>query len=272
LRELASQMGAKVTLQLDPQPGSILSLLQDWRSLFSVTGTPYTSLNRTLMNLPGGVPSALVCDLNKIQLQRPLTDRLEFLVALLATQHNNGRHQALFMAARREEILRALQRVAAHLRHELSPRRTKDVAFFVRFLSDYPEAHHGNIVGLAHKSIVWHQQEQGQRIANTLRTLGPDTPAALPPIALPERPQIRFLATVKDICEEGVMMDHCISTYAEKAIKGACFLFHVEHEGTMASVQVNAEGRVVQSRGPRNRKNLASQWGERILGQWGREL
>src|SRR5262249_9237171 len=132
--------------------------------------------------------------------------------------------------------------------------------------------HRGNIVGLARKSIRWHQHEQGRVMAATLRTLGPERPAALPPIALPVHPGIRFLATVKEICKEGAAMQHCIATYAGTAARGKCFLFHVEHAGRSASVAVDQEGTVREANGPRNEWNAAVQWGRRVLGRWGKAL
>ena len=142
----------------------------------------------------------------------------------------------------------------------------------MQFLSDYPDNHGGNIVGLARKSIRWHDHERGRLIVEALSTMGPERRAFLPPIALPAHPHIRFLATVKDICEEGTAMEHCIATYADKAIQGECFLFHVEHMGTSASVEVSWRGKVLQSCGPRNQENVATQWGRRVLGRWGKDL
>src|SRR5262249_53624389 len=189
LKELASQIGVPFAMPRTPlrntkgkpdfewwvpQPAEALALLQDWKSLFSIAGISYPTLNRTLMNLPKGVPSELVCDLNQIWLSRPLTDLLEFLVATTAASLVK-RHRPLFLAARREEILRALRLVSAHLRENFSPNSDGDICYFVQFLSGYPEEHHGNIVGLARKSIHWHRQERKRKLEDILHKLGPET-------------------------------------------------------------------------------------------------
>ena len=85
----------------------------------------------------------------------------------------------------------------------------------------------------------------------------------------PDTPAIRFLATVADVAAEGAAMGHCIASYAHSAVHGQCFLFHVEHEGEQASVQVGPDGQVVQAFGPRNRRNIASEWGAQALNRWG---
>ena len=45
-------------------------------------------------------------------------------------------------------------------------------------------------------------------------------------------------------------MRHCIASYAGKALAGESFLFHIEHRGEVASVEVDTRGRVLQAYGP----------------------
>lgn len=80
---------------------------------------------------------------------------------------------------------------------------------------------------------------------------------------------IKFLETVEAIVSEGEQMNHCIGTYAERAVEGRCYLFHAEHEGEQASIEISPSGHVIQSYGPRNCRNRAAQWAEHILGTWG---
>jgi hypothetical protein len=54
-------------------------------------------------------------------------------------------------------------------------------------------------------------------------------------------------------------------TYIESAIDGNCYLFHVTHRDDEATVEVGVEGQVRQSPGPRNQRNKATAYGNRVL-------
>jgi hypothetical protein len=65
LEELAEGMGAELSINVWPKGGyrsdrlsvdEALGMMEGWHGLFSPTGIPYRSLDRTLMNQPGGVP------------------------------------------------------------------------------------------------------------------------------------------------------------------------------------------------------------------------
>lgn len=141
------------------------SLADDWKALFSPDGRPYTSLNRTLMNIPGGVPASLLTHLAGIQLPRPVTDRVELLSLLTARlsvreRDERRRHFEVFVHASREQLIKAIRIVADTTHQPLSPRRTADIHRFVSYLMDYPDDHRGTVVGLARRSIRWHREEQ----------------------------------------------------------------------------------------------------------------
>ncbi len=111
-----------------------------------------------------------------------------------------------------------------------------------------------DLTALGYRSIRW--KERRWRDRQTLQEMldkvgGTDTPTALPPVPLPVVPRITFLSTVAEIIEEGVRMQHCIAEEASGAVKGYCFLFHVEHRGEHASVEVLPNGEVWEARGPR---------------------
>ena len=67
-------------------------------------------------------------------------------------------------------------------------------------------------------------------------------------------------------------MDNCIASYAQSAVAGECFLFHVRHRGEHASVEVDPRGNVRQAEGPSNSSNHAAAWGAERLHEWGRSL
>lgn len=281
LQALAEGLGFRIQLNTNPaneyrEPDFVqqIELMHNWRGLFSPTCEPYRSLNRTLMSLPGGVPSGLVCNLAKVRMQRPIFERLELLALTYSLikrfAQSNGRHGHLFHYARTSQIKEAMARVAAHTHNDLSPRRARHVRFLIGFLADYPHEHRGNIVGLADKSIRWHREQRETRAAQEAARLGVDTEAARPPIPLPRAEGVRFLTTVGDICREGVDMRHCIASYAARAVDGNCYLFHVEHNGEHSTVAVARDGRDVEAVGPGNQRNGAAAWGRRVLNRWGR--
>jgi len=262
-------------------------LSHDWKGLFAHDGKAHKSLCRTLMNLPGGINGSLLCYLPNatMWLNRPIIDRVELLTFLFfARIASNNACEAKWMApvfakVQREEVIAALHILSKHLHRELRPRR-KDIAELVNYIYDYSrdcveqgmQPHRGNLVGLVEKAIVWHRQANERWLARYQASLKGDTPAILPPIALPEDNAITFLACADDIFKEGLLMHHCIASYATAAVRGQCYLFHVEYQNTLASVMVNPQGQVVQSHGPHNSITAASQYGERVLSEWGRNF
>lgn len=252
--------------------------LCDWRSLYSVDGYDYRSLNRTLMHLPGGVSPNLLRYLPLFRLNRPIVHRLGLILALCWAEANSilanapEENARIVLDARVPEIIEAMRRVSDYLRVDWSPRRTRDIGALARFLADYPDVHRGRLVGLADRAIIWHRRFSHEVLAETLDGLGRGTLTTVPPIRLPQPPEIRFLDTVGAVAEEGASMRHCIASYAHTAVEGESYLFHVEHGGETASVQVSRTGRVVQAFGPANTRNGASAWAARVLGRWGRAL
>ena len=249
-----------------------LLVMENWKSLFSPTEDSYRSLNRTLMNLPGGVPPKLLLRLNRFELERPITNRIELITAILGNGTRERRNGRIYMLAREDAIRSAMARISRFLHRDLSWRRWRDVNDAIMFMNDFPDEHSGNIVGLAEKSIRWHRDDLRRQTERTVAKLGADCQVKRPPIPLPDDIRIRFLATIGDLCEEGAKMEHCVSSYAELAISGISYLFHVEYVGESATVEVVNCGQVRQSLGPRNQTNAATAWGRKVLGVWARQL
>src|SRR5262249_11461833 len=157
-----------------------------------------------------------------------------------------------FSLARADQITQAISRVSEYLREVyaemlavhpksekyflFSTRRTADIWKAVRFIGDYPEEYRGNIVNLAGRSIRWHNSGQAQEQHKAIASFGAEKRVAKPPVPLPEKPGVSFLSTVGEICDEGAKMHHCIASYAQRAVNGFCYLFHIDHDGDMASV------------------------------------
>jgi PcfJ-like protein len=244
--------------------------LESWQGLFSPTGRPYRSLSRTLMALPARMSPKLVGRLREVELERPIFDRVELIVAIAGRDSHNRR---VFMHAQRGDIEDAFRRVSGRIGRSL--RSTKAICDFVNHLMDYPELHGGKILGLADKAIRWHRQdvqEQERQIA--LSRFGPEKPTALPPIPLPTDPHVRFLSRVNEISEEGRVMKHCVGSrsYVEKAVNGACYIFHTDYQDQAATVEVDRWGNVVQAQGTSNHNNAAAGYGSNALQNWGHQL
>jgi PcfJ-like protein len=247
-----------------------IDALGSWQALFSPTGRTYRSLNRTLTALPGGMSPKLVGRLREVELERPIYDRVELIVAIAGRDSHNRR---VFMHAQRGDIEDAFRRVSEKIGGNL--RGTKWICRFVNYLMDYPELHHGKILGLANKAIRWHRQDsQEQERQRALSRFGPEKPTAPPPIPLPADPHVRFLSRVNEISEEGRVMKHCVGSrsYVEKAVNGACYIFHTDYQDQAATVEVDRWGNVVQAHGPLNQDNAATSYGSKALQNWGHEL
>jgi len=178
-------------------------------------------------------------------------------------------NEKVFMFATFAQIKKAMALVEEHTRRKLSIRRTRDSGFFTRCLLDFPDEHNGNIVGLTQKSIRWHRDGQAIERQKTLDSLGSDTKTALPPLHWPVRPEVKFLNTVGDIAEESEQMEHCVAAYAKNAVAGHCYLFHICKNDEHATVEVARTGRVIQSTGPKNKRNGAAEWGRSVTRSMG---
>ena len=245
--------------------------LRNWRALFSYNGRSYPNLNHTLDKLPGGISSRLLGNLRSIKLKRVVTDRMELIVLLIGCDTDFRINLHVFEFATRDEIIRAMAKVSLAMQTPLSIRSTFHMDNFVRYLDDYPDVHEGGIVGLANKSIQYHRDLTNQQFTDTA-AIDSQCDLAKPPIAIPSIVGLRFLGTSQEVFEEGVRMGHCLGRYVGMAQRGGCYLFHYDFEEHSASIQVNPQGIVVQSMGPRNTQNKATERAFKILSRWGRKF
>lgn len=281
-------------------PAALQGAMREWRGLFSVTGQPYRSLNRTLMNLPRDVPAELVAHLRTFPLERPLTDGTVLTAVLLHVSDRRAARRADVAEGQRKilerstpgEIENAVAAIGAYTGRALSVGRVHDLGFAVRFLIDYPEAFEGRLSGLVARTVRWHDdlRDRARRPARAPRP-APEAPArvaapfpprrlairrprptAHPPIPLPTDGRIEFLASVERIHAEARTMDNCIASYASSAVSGHCYLFHIHYRDEHASVEVDPLGHVRQAEGPSNSMNRAADWGAQRLAEWGQRL
>lgn len=248
--------------------GRRLEHMHDWMRMY---GTPNGSLRRTLMNLPGGLPATLYKQLGNVELERPVTDRLELATLLIytdITHYYDGANEHLVMHARHDDIKRAMALFSERRGCNYSTRKTLDIRQWVRYIADYPDTHDGNIVGLTQRALDWHAQDRAEQARMEISSMGPVTIEEPP--ALPDIPGIEFLDTSEKIIQEGSEMGHCVASYVRRAAKGYCYLFHAEKGGTHATVELGPDLRVMQSQGPHNHSTVASEWARKVLNEWGK--
>lgn len=251
----------------------LLAAMANWRGLLSPTRVPYRSLNRTLMNLPLRRLDHLHA-LRRFHLSRPITNWL-VLTALTAWLSLGRLEDELFRERARlihesspASIAAAITRLGEHTRRRLSPNRVEDVAFAMSIVGDLRDRHSGRLSSLVAKTIRWHERFRTRLLPAPASPEERAVRTARPPRPLPELEGIRFLSTVGDLADESVLMNHCVASYADDAVRGSSFLFHVELDGEHATVEVTADGDVRQAVGPGNERNLAATWGRKRLQEW----
>jgi len=245
-----------------------LELLKSWPDLFA-PGKAYSSLRRTLTNLPGGVPSSLLINLPRIRLRRPFYKRLELILALLAVEKKQT-NEKVFHFATEACIKKAVKIMGDASGIQLQTRRFQHIDIFISQLAEYPEVHRGNIVGLAKKTARFLRNRVEVQVENIMQSSDESRQTMLPPVDLPQQKEIRFLRSADELFVEGVQMGHCVSSLVPDAISGSSYFFHVLKSREHATVQIDRLGRVKQARGPSNELNAACKWGARVLNHWGK--
>jgi len=269
-----------------------VGVVENWRLLFCDTPHTYKAMNKTLDLCPRGVGGGFLFNLKKVHLKEPITDRVKIsAVGFIAGYQHYRRHLDCILRSSPEQIKKAFkiyknQGETRKNDKKFSLRGHKSLHQFLQYACDYDGEHNGEIVGLLHKSIEWHNNAEARRelehrayLAATAaereayaRDMVPTNKTKLPPVDLPEQPEIRFLSTVQEVIDEGTLMSHCIGRYAREAVQGKCYLFHTELGGDKASTMVDLNGNITQSYGPHNCKNKASDWAERTLVTWCKKL
>ncbi len=262
-----------------------LERVAHWREHLTPT-VPNKALNQTLDKLPMAVSWPHITRLSTIELRKPVTNRLHLVFILCASGHHNwGLHARTVLDATPEMI----KQVGHLYGHELKAQsRTRVIGDLASSILDYPEEYAGDLLGLARRSRDWH--ERFDRVGADM--LPADTPLIEPrdvDLAALEEQGIMLLRTAGDCYQEHDKMRHCVHTYASKAARGLCYLFHVEYavwrDGKPnvadiyhATVEVLADGQVTQAHGPANMKNPACHYGvetlskafEHVRSQWKR--
>lgn len=250
--------------------------LSRWRELYCAPGSVQRSVNRTLAQFGDEASADALWGLRRVPIDAPLpsVQHLEVLGCL------GNRHPHIpgppVDDALQEAILRA---TAAELGTALV---LIDEGEFDRvvFGRDPPAVRLAEILTVVPMDRLRTALDRRVRFQDLLEeamhalqhVLRLHAQTIEPPIPLPRARGVRFLATIGDILKEGVDMDHCVATRAPRALAGSCYLFHVDHEGHEATVEVGSDGRVLEARGPENVHNAGVAWASATLAVWGAPL
>lgn len=240
----------------------LLDRAAHWRELLAPSAVSLKALNKTLDKLPRGLRFRQIQQLSRVHLQQPITSRLHLIAILEGADHHHwAMHEAVFLRANEAGVKEA----AAVFGFLLKAGSKVDlISGAVRNILDYPATYNGDLVGLARRSHEWHNQVH-------ITPAMPPLPAdhALPLLDLDyaylQEEGIEPLRTVGDVVSEGEFMRHCVGSYAGVASEGHSFLFHVEHNGEAATIELSPDGWVRQAYGQRNTMNSACRWGTEIL-------
>lgn len=269
----------------------------DWKKLCG--NIENGSMRKTIMNFPGGVPYFYIKYFAKLQqkydvvkdkytnmvisyydIPEPAITRIRFLAYVALIRGGDTNFKNVILRSSDEDLKNAVKYIWKKMPNgsENDFRRLGSILGAFGIIFDYPHSPgKWDILGLAKRSEKWHREITQNRRENQRKNLLKDervslSNTALPPIPLPNDMHIQFLDTFMDVVNEGDKMSHCIASYAERAVNGKCYLFHVDYMGEMASVEVDTCGYVNQSYGPYDRHNKASKYGEQILAKWGKDI
>lgn len=268
----------------------------DWAFSYAKNDVKYHSLMRTLMNLPNGIVYGMLPNLSEIHLPEPAFTRIRLLAYLnIPPSYSNGEKANILTKVIQRSTDDDIRNAVKLIWHYFPSKKISSFksaqeimrAFLLIFdydgiIGDW------DMLGLARRSEVYHHNMEVQRriqqeafdrqnaewkikeeekvaklmIANT----------QLPVVPLPKDEHVKFLSSYKSVLDEGDLMHHCIAQYAERAVRGNSYLFHVDYNGETASVEVDPSGFVRQSYGPKDCSNNASEYGRKILNVWAKSL
>lgn len=247
--------------------------LSRWRDLYLAPGSTARSVNRALAEFGDDLHQRVLWGLRKVRLAAPMPSRahMQLLCALGANPYTRGDT----LDPRLAEL--ALRASTAEIGEALVILDEGDIDA-IRTNVETPEEVLAGLVLTTDLDEVEHVFRRKPRFpdvfAVALQNLKTPlrTETMRPPIPLPRVPGLSFLSSVGALMDEGRAMGHCAALYGPRAVAGGSYLFHYQEGQQTATIEVAADGTVLQSRGPANGKNVAAGNGERILTRWGRAL
>jgi len=182
---------------------------------------------------------------------------------------------SLFQKAQEAEILEAFHIYWQNTREQdeepifdlyMDKSTVNSLANFFNYLRDYKDSNPANLVSLTKRAVDWHDQlalRDHDEIRGKLTVQYGDLNRKVPVPRFDHRCQtLRHLSTIEEICEEAERMRHCVDTYIERVMDGTSLLFHLDHEGTEATLEFDFAGILIQADGPRNCCNAAVEFAQ----------
>jgi hypothetical protein len=241
---------------------SVLDRTAHWREILAPSAVSLKALNKTLDKLPRGLRYQDISYLSRVHLQQPITNRLHLIAVLKGADHHHwAMHEAVFLRANESAVREAAAVFGFQLKANA---KVVDIGRAIGNILDYPATYNGDLVGLARRSHQWHNEVH---ITPERPPLAADHPLPLLDLDYDflREEGIEPLRTVGSVVSEGEVMRHCVGSYAVAASEGHSFLFHVEHNGEAATIELSPDGWLRQAYGPRNTINSACKWGEETL-------
>ena len=265
---------------------------KDWKSFIGDVSNG--CIRKTISNFPNGIPYYMHTwlsawayafptdiDLKDSEIKEPIYSRIRFFAYAVFNRNTIGEERNekflnIILRSSDDQLKYAVRKYHESRGKKMDFRSPSLIKSAFSYMTDYHgEIGNWNIGGLLKRTDEYHRDIERRNEQRRLEYIKRqeekyESPVALPPISLPEDNNIKFLSTYKDIIEEGDKMLHCVAGYADRALVGRCYLFHVDYENEMATVEVSPEGYVAQAKGPRNVENKATAYGYSILSSWGK--
>lgn len=246
--------------------------LPDWRrqllGIFGDEKIPKIA-NQTIDNWKGSVTDIRWKDIPWSSFNQPI-GKLELrFISAIQSQYNHDMRQC-YVAVTSKQIKKAfrLAKRAEGSGVYGTLRGRNALINFARWLADFRQPYNGDLIGLTKRCIDWHRDIALNRASAYTKQFAPETALAKPPIEFTPDDNIKLLLTVGELKQESINMHHCVGSYADKAIRGDCYIFHAEHKGERATIEVSPVGQIVQSHGPCNKRNKACEFAESSLSGW----
>lgn len=271
--------------------------LRNWRGLFSPTGKTYPNLNKTLDAVNCDLTAFLLPYLAFFKLQRAITNQIElsFLLVAAHTQANmlplfqfSNRmglrldiwdeadrikslpYLNLFQRVTESEIREALRIYLLNagagenkpvFGNAVDEKALNMLTEFLGYLADYKGTSANGLISLTKRAIHWHDQlarrDHAEIRFRAMVEYGDLTKLVPIPRFDHRCPNLRFLSTLEEICDEAEHMQHCVDLYIEDVLNGKSHIFHLDWEGSEATIEFDFAGILIQANGPKNRHNAA---------------
>jgi hypothetical protein len=249
--------------------------LDNWRALFAPHGRVTRALNKTITELSedASVSGDDLWALAGVRLERPVQSPLHLKILAERARTSGGHrneHLSMIQQADSDELLELRRRVAEALEVDALSEDEENHLLAEAIASGGARERNERLGRLVQRSIVEAMPLRQAGIVDSVGGAGGIKATSLtaePPV--PPPPGAVHLRTAAEIVREGQAMQHCVGTHAVGAVKGQCYVFHIELDGEPITVEVDVYGYVVDAAGRRNAKTAAVHQARALFTKWG---